>query len=158
MGCSPHAFELPLHASETRRPLNDEEMEWLLAIDESHRSANMKRCYICGTWTRNPISSPAHKDCPHSACRLQCLLPMETAYVALNNEMHEIDIAVRPIAVANSNNAIDSHTHIARRQTNAGFTSKTYKELYNNFDQTSESGSSSCSDECYHNHQGMCIS
>ena len=66
-------------------------MEWLLAIDESRRSANMKRCYVCGTWTRNPIRSPTHKDCPHSACCLKCLFPMERAYVALKHEMQEMD-------------------------------------------------------------------
>ena len=66
-------------------------MEWLLAIAESRRSANMKRCYVCGTWTRNPIRSPTHKDCPHSACCLKCLFPMERAYVALKHEMQEMD-------------------------------------------------------------------
>ncbi len=52
------------------------------------------------------------------------LLQMEMAMLVADgdglcsskNEMHERDIAVQSSAALNSNNAIDSHTHIARRR------------------------------------------
>ena len=59
--------------------------------------------------------------------------------------------AARPGAAPTSNNASDSHTHIARRRKNISFTSKTYKELYDKLYWSQNS----CSGDCYHNQQGM---
>ena len=62
-----------------------------------------------------------------------------------------------------SSNPIGSSYHNLTAHYNAYFIANEHMkaietELYDNFDQTSDRGSSSCSDDCYHNHQGMCIS
>ena len=88
--------------------MKDEEMEMLSAIEESRVSAGMKPCHTCQTWTRSPIRSPTYKDCPHSACCLQCLVAMEMDFVTRKQE-------VLSSAASNSSNAIDAQTHTAAR-------------------------------------------
>ena len=71
------------------------ESDFSRATHESRERAGMKRCYICGAWTRNPIRSSTHRACPHSACRLKCLLKMETDHVDRIFEMDEMDERLR---------------------------------------------------------------
>jgi hypothetical protein len=64
------------------------------AIDASRQSAAMKRCYSCGKWTRNPITSLSHEDCPHRACSLRCLFIMDHEHKTRSIEMDELDASL----------------------------------------------------------------
>ena len=74
--------------------------ELQLAIDQSRLSAGMRRCYGCGAWTRNPVRSSIHKDCPHIACSLRCLFLMENNHVVRKHEMREMDLSFRSLLSA----------------------------------------------------------
>ena len=65
------------------------------AIEDSRQSAAMKKCYTCGSWTRNPISSQIHMDCIHTACCLTCVIIMDEQYHTLIMEMRELDEGVQ---------------------------------------------------------------
>ena len=83
--------------------------ELQLAIDQSRLSAGMRRCYVCGAWTRNPVRSSIHKDCPHIACSLRCLFPMENNHVVRKLEMREMDDSYRSLSsAAETRNAFSS--------------------------------------------------
>ena len=79
------------------------ESDFLRAIQDSRESAGMKRCYHCGAWTRNPLRSLTHRSCPHSACRLPCLLKMESDFVDLTLEFREMDQGLRTQSAQRSN-------------------------------------------------------
>ena len=70
------------------------------AIDASRLSAGMRCCYGCGAWTRNPLRSSTHKDCPHIACSLRCLFVMENHHVVRKHEMREMDLSSRSLLSA----------------------------------------------------------
>lgn len=86
--------------------------ELSLAIEASRLSAGMKCCYGCGEWTMNPMRSSSHKDCPHVACSLKCLVHMENDHVSRKIEMRELDesFGVSSSASATSNGCIATCT------------------------------------------------
>ena len=86
--------------------------ELSLAIEASRLSAGMKCCYGCGEWTMNPMRSSSHKDCPHVACSLKCLVHMENDHVTRKIEMCELDesFGVSSSASATSNGCIATCT------------------------------------------------
>lgn len=87
------------------------ESDFARVIRESRESAGMKRCYICGEWTMNPVRSSTHPACPHSACRLKCLLEMEMDHVDRIFEMDDMDemLRTRSCAAANPSDSIVTH-------------------------------------------------
>ena len=118
--CSGHSLHLPQVMQMLRKVqyMNHSELGVLnlnrifsRATHESREIAGMKRCYICGAWTRNPIRSSTHRDCPHSACRLNCLLKMEMDHVDRIFEMGEMDESLRTQSRASANSSDSVATH-----------------------------------------------
>lgn len=53
----------------------------------------VKRCFICGVHTRNPISLQ-DSDCMHVACSLTCLHRLHSQWLDIKHELNQLDAAL----------------------------------------------------------------